>query len=415
MERPKRLIKPNSHYDPNIYVLASFSKKNKHTILPKHRVIIDAIDEQCGTVKSSGFLQSIRIIQEGTQAKFRERSTQFSRDTGSEEVDRQPLNDNEDDEMDENYVYASKSADVQDDAMYHLQIKIDKTKDSTLDFSLISGYKQNSNNQVRITHHDDGQGGALGYIDAPTTTLTQNIVQDKDFSSPAALIIDETLNSNEDMQNSTSVLPEISYRYSDLSASDDDDEYALTATTVKAVQRKRKRASRSTQMKPVENSDTTIINLQKKISLLRHNTNKRLKVLEKTFRILKGRDILRERKDLVNSNDMPLQSPAKPDPEFVVGVDITNFKFAFNEHTRFQTGNAMKKCDQRLRTDVELFEDTWQVVKESVRQLKHDNKRNVMWRNFRNAQNVDNILPQFQANDANPSSRVIAENDENNI
>ncbi|CAF1508517.1 unnamed protein product [Adineta ricciae] len=393
MERPKRLIKPNSHYDPNIYVLASFSKKNKHTILPKHRVIIDAIDEQCGTVKSSGFLQSIRIIQEGTQAKFRERSTQFSRDTGSEEVDRQPLNDNEDDEMDENYVYASKSADVQDDAMYHLQIKIDKTKDSTLDFSLISGYKQNSNNQVRITHHDDGQGGALGYIDAPTTTLTQNIVQDKDFSSPAALIIDETLNSNEDMQNSTSVLPEISYRYSDLSASDDDDEYALTATTVKAVQRKRKRASRSTQMKPVENSDTTIINLQKKISLLRHNTNKRLKVLEKTFRILKGRDILRE----VKKRFGEFKRHAAP---------ITS-------ETRSR--NAMKKCDQRLRTDVELFEDTWQVVKESVRQLKHDNKRNVMWRNFRNAQNVDNILPQFQANDANPSSRVIAENDENNI
>ncbi|CAF1422313.1 unnamed protein product [Adineta ricciae] len=72
----------------------------------------------------------------------------------------------------------------------------------------------------------------------------------------------------------------------------------------------------------------------------------------------------------------------------------------------------MKKRDRRLRTDVELCEDTWQVVKESVRQLRHENKRNVIWKNFRNGEHVDNILPQSQANDGNPSSRVIAENDE---
>lgn len=65
MERPKRIRKPNMRYDPNIYVLASFPKKNKHTILPKHRVTIDVIDKNCGTVKSSGFTQSVRIIEEG--------------------------------------------------------------------------------------------------------------------------------------------------------------------------------------------------------------------------------------------------------------------------------------------------------------------------------------------------------------
>jgi hypothetical protein len=65
MERPRRVRKPNMNYDPNIYVLASFPKKNKHTIIPRHQVTIDPIDEQNGSVRSSGFRQSVRIIAEG--------------------------------------------------------------------------------------------------------------------------------------------------------------------------------------------------------------------------------------------------------------------------------------------------------------------------------------------------------------
>ncbi len=65
MERPKRIRKPNMRYDPNVYVLASFPKKKKHTIIPKHQVTIDVIDEQNGTIRSSGFEQPVRIIAEG--------------------------------------------------------------------------------------------------------------------------------------------------------------------------------------------------------------------------------------------------------------------------------------------------------------------------------------------------------------
>ncbi len=101
-------------YDPNIYVLASFPKKNKHTILPKHQVTIDAIDEKNGVVKSSGFPQPVRIIAEGeifakfcinvifnvffyicivgSRSKCKERATQFSKNTGSEEVEILPMN-----------------------------------------------------------------------------------------------------------------------------------------------------------------------------------------------------------------------------------------------------------------------------------------------------------------------------------
>lgn len=65
MNREKRIRKPILRYDPSIYILASFPKKNKHTIIPKHQVTIDAIDGNNGTIKSSGFTQPIRIIAEG--------------------------------------------------------------------------------------------------------------------------------------------------------------------------------------------------------------------------------------------------------------------------------------------------------------------------------------------------------------
>lgn len=64
MDRPKRLRKPSSRYEPSIYVLASFPKTNKHAIIPKHQVTIDPIDESNGTIRSSGFIQPFRIIAE---------------------------------------------------------------------------------------------------------------------------------------------------------------------------------------------------------------------------------------------------------------------------------------------------------------------------------------------------------------
>jgi hypothetical protein len=139
MERPKRVRKPNVLYDPSVYVLTSFPKKNKHTIIPKHQVTIDAVDEQNGTIRSSGFIQSIRIIGEGklfsifsdnnicrlifitvtgTRAKCQERATQYSRNTESEEVDLQPADHNEDAILDDDHVYSSKKFYNNDDIDY---------------------------------------------------------------------------------------------------------------------------------------------------------------------------------------------------------------------------------------------------------------------------------------------------------
>ncbi|CAF5224265.1 unnamed protein product, partial [Rotaria magnacalcarata] len=87
MQRPQRIRKPNPFYDPNLYVT------------------IDAIDEQNGTVRSSGFVQPVRIIAEGSRGKCRERTSQFSCDTGSEEVNICTGNDDEDELVDENHVY----------------------------------------------------------------------------------------------------------------------------------------------------------------------------------------------------------------------------------------------------------------------------------------------------------------------
>jgi len=80
MERPQRIRKPNSRYDPNIYILASF---------PKHQVTIDPIKEQNGTVRSSGFVQPVGIIAEGKLIFIFSTLKIFfgigSRDTGSED------------------------------------------------------------------------------------------------------------------------------------------------------------------------------------------------------------------------------------------------------------------------------------------------------------------------------------------
>ncbi len=140
MNRPERTRKPNMRYDPSLYVLASFPKKNKHTIIPKHQVTIDAVNDQNGTLRSSGFIQPVRIIAEGTifsnssiintccffffaigtRVKCQEKATQFSRNTGSEEIEIQPVNNDEDKEVDDNHVYTNENFYNKDDDAYLL-------------------------------------------------------------------------------------------------------------------------------------------------------------------------------------------------------------------------------------------------------------------------------------------------------
>ncbi len=52
----------------------------------------------------------------------------------------------------------------------------------------------------------------------------------------------------------------------------------------------------------------------------------------------------------------------------------------------------MKKWDKRLESDDDAFKDVWQIVKGSVRQLKHDHKRNTTWKMFRATQ-INNATP----------------------
>jgi hypothetical protein len=76
----------------------------------------------------------------------------------------------------------------------------------------------------------------------------------------------------------------------------------------------------------------------------------------------------------------------------------------------------MKRRDKRLRNDEVAFTQTWQVVKESVRQLKHDYKRNNLWKNFQASRTNINIPSPSTANSNVVSTEAIAcHDDENNI
>jgi len=59
----------------------------------------------------------------------------------------------------------------------------------------------------------------------------------------------------------------------------------------------------------------------------------------------------------------------------------------------------MKKRDKTLQNNEEALNETWQIVKESVRQLKHDNKRNQILKAIRtSSRNVNNTLLQDTEN-----------------
>ena len=45
----------------------------------------------------------------------------------------------------------------------------------------------------------------------------------------------------------------------------------------------------------------------------------------------------------------------------------------------------MKWRDKRIQDDKQAFKNKWQMVKESVRQLKQDQKRNILWKKLRAA------------------------------
>ncbi|CAF3758442.1 unnamed protein product [Rotaria sp. Silwood1] len=356
MQRPQRIRKPNSRYDPNFYVLASFPKKNKHTIIPKHQVTIDVIDTQNGTVRSSGFVQPVRIIAEGSRSKCQERASQFSRDTGSEEVDVRPDNDDEDELVDNNHIYTTQNF-----------------------------YNNESSQYSSIT-----------------TSVHSNVVDEM----------------------------------SDICEEDNDEEY-IPILKKKSTQKKRKRTLRSKQSTSNSVATVEITNLQKEFLLHQFKVENRLKALEKTFRILKNRKILRENKNLSNIVNSAFSSRPSPptEPEFVLGVDVSNFPFGFNEHTRFirqifraagyasnpnavlcdeekvtELKDVMKKRDKTLQDDEEALAEAWQVVKESVRQLKHDHKRNEIFKTIRTSTTNTNTSNTSPFKDTENNSINIAPN-----
>ncbi|CAF1620764.1 unnamed protein product [Rotaria magnacalcarata] len=356
MERTARIRKPTLRYDPSVYVLASFPKKNKHTIIPKHHVTIDAIDEHNGTLKSSGFIQSVRIIAE-------------------------------------------------DNFLNIFLI-------TTLDFSLASGYKHNRNSGKHVISDDDNEIEEEETIHATQGRSNTDCPKNTDDSPAAPLVIDEHSSNGHNTQESrTNVLSNVNGNLSDISEriserdDDDDDDDDLVLPQVKPMKKKRKTASRPKQSTSNEALVTEVSNIHKEFLSFRYNIEKRIKSLEKTFRILKNRKILKE---------------------IVLGVDVSKFRFGFDEHTKFarqifrqarytsdpnlvlsnknmviEIQNAMKKRDKRLQSDDAYFKDTWQIVKELLRQLKHDHIRNNEYKTFRATQNNNRSSSPSKAIDIN--------------
>ena len=80
----------------------------------------------------------------------------------------------------------------------------------------------------------------------------------------------------------------------------------------------------------------------------------------------------------------------------------------------FCFADAIKRRDTRLKDDEQAFEDTWQLVKESVRQLKQDHKRTTLWKTLREVQNQPKNPLEFPVIESNAVSASRIDNDENN-
>ena len=74
----------------------------------------------------------------------------------------------------------------------------------------------------------------------------------------------------------------------------------------------------------------------------------------------------------------------------------------------------MKRRDKRLEGDEEAFAEIWQTVKESVRQMKHDNKRNNVLKALRTSNISITSTSLSQAGDNNsPVDPIICYKDRN--
>ncbi|CAF3299674.1 unnamed protein product [Rotaria socialis] len=357
-----------------------FQKKNKHSIIAKHQVTIDTIDEQNGTVRSSGFVQPVRIIAEGSCVKCRERASQFSRDTGSEEVDVSHGNDDEDELVDENHIYTTQNfcdnGNNQHSPSTTNAQQMSDVIESALDFRVVTGYKHIGNTTICLaSERDHAMSGDAGYK-TQTSQNKNDIEKETVFSntlSPRPLLIDEHAIVQEINQENSNIVSNARDEASD-SCEQEDDELPLQ--------------NKSTKKNEKERCDLEFANL--------FFYNKNLSNI---------------------INQLPAsRSPPPPEPEFVLGVDISNFSYGFDEHTRlvrqiFRTAgytsnpnavlndeekvnelkNLMKKRDKTLRNDENLLTDAWQTVKESVRQLKHDDKRNKLFKTIRTSNiNINN-------------------------
>ncbi|CAF4128058.1 unnamed protein product [Rotaria magnacalcarata] len=210
MERSTRIRKPNMRYDPSIYVLASFPKKKKHTIIPKHQVTIDVIDAQNGSIRSSGFVQPVRIIAEGTRRQCQEKSSQFSRNTGSEEIDIQPANNDEDEEFDDNHIYTTKTFYNNDEnerlpptTDFHSNYNVNEP---SLNFDSIAAYQNVKNTTKRVTFDDDDDQLEEKTINiASSNQRKNNSKKQKVDSSPKPSLIDEHTNNEQQTQENLGI------------------------------------------------------------------------------------------------------------------------------------------------------------------------------------------------------------------
>ncbi|CAM4821853.1 unnamed protein product [Rotaria magnacalcarata] len=266
-----------------------------------------------------------------------------------------------------------------------------------------SGYKHNRNSGKHVISDDDDEIEEEETIYVTRGRSNTDCSKNTDDSPAASLVIDEhSSNDHNTQENRTNVLSNVNGKLSDISEriserddddDDDDDDLVLPQ-------------SRPKQSTSNEALVTEVSNIHKEFLSFRYNIEKRIKSLEKIFRILKNRKVLKERNDLMNIDDSPLPLKA-PDPEVVLGIDASKFRFGFDEHTKFvrqifrqaryasdpnlvlsnenmviEIQNALKKRDKRLQSDDAYFKDTWQIVKESLRQLKHDHKRNSEYKTF---------------------------------
>ncbi|CAF4607879.1 unnamed protein product, partial [Rotaria magnacalcarata] len=78
---------------------------------------------------------------------------------------------------------------------------------------------------------------------------------------------------------------------SDAAEQDDDD---LILSRVKSMKKKRKTKSRSLESDSSTTIATEVSNIQKEFLSFRYNIEKRVKSIEKTFRVLKKRKVLQE-------------------------------------------------------------------------------------------------------------------------